>query len=78
MEELVDSLREAGVRRAMLDRLRLRPGMMDTIGRVEMMRDPVIRSDFLQAVSALSCQEAIGRNLKKALLERGIRCEDAF
>jgi len=78
MEELVDSLREAGVRRAMLDRLRLRPGMMDTIGRVEMMRDPVLRSDFLQAVSALSCQEVIGRNLKKALLERGIRCEDAF
>jgi DNA repair photolyase len=77
VDRLAAAISRTGVKRAMLDRLRLRPGMVEHLRRAEGMRTPAgIR--FLECVSDQGYCRSAERQLAKALRERGIAVESAF
>ncbi|MDD1743210.1 MAG: radical SAM protein [Methanomassiliicoccales archaeon] len=77
VDKFAAAISRTGVKRAMLDRLRLRPGMVEHLRRAEGMRTPAgIR--FLECVSDQGYCRSAERQLAKALRERGIAVESAF
>ncbi len=71
------AISETGVKRAMLDRLRLRPGMLEYLSGLQSLRMPAGKR-FLERVSDRDDCLAAEKELAKALRGCGIAVESAF
>ena len=77
IEGLVKAISSTGVERVMLDRLRLRPGMLEYLSRLEGLRTEQGRK-FLDRMSDQDYCSAAGMNLAKELQRNRIVVERAF
>jgi DNA repair photolyase len=75
---LVSEIAETGARRIMVDRLRLRPGMLDKIHELSMFRDYKFRGDFDTRALSASYFSSIELRIRELAKDAGLAFESVF
>jgi DNA repair photolyase len=75
---LVSEIAGTGARRIMVDRLRLRPGMLDKIHELSMFRDCKFRGDFDTRALSASYFSSIELRIRELAKDAGLAFESAF
>ena len=78
LDRLISDIAETGTRRIMVDRLRLRPGMLDKIHRMNMFRDDRVREQFDTMVLSPSYFNTLELKVRDLAENAGLTLESAF
>jgi len=78
LDRLVSEIAETGARRIMVDRLRLRPGMLDKMHRLSVFRDDELRGEFDAKVLSASYFESVELRIRELTKDAGLVFESAF
>ncbi|MGD0057457.1 MAG: radical SAM protein [Methanomassiliicoccales archaeon] len=78
LDRLVSEIVETGTGRIMVDRLRLRPGMLDRIRRLDMFGDDELRSKFDSRVLSPSYFRSVKQRIRELTENAGLIFESTF
>ena len=78
LKELVRAIAKTGTKRLMVDRMRYRPGMEETMAKIPLMETEPFHQRYQQAMADRDRAHAVEKIIESACLEFSLRFEQAF
>jgi DNA repair photolyase len=76
--ELVTTIAKSGTKRVMIDRMRYRPGMEESIAKIPLMETEPFRARYQRALAERDRAPALERAIARACREHSLKLEQAF